>query len=136
MPKSDASEQDFIAYTFHGDPIPWDGETHLYLSLHTTFPGETGTQETNEATYVGYERMPLPRTSDGWTLTGGTAKNAVAVNFPTCTASPQTVTYLGIGTQETGEGKLLYYGALSSPLAITVGRNIKFPINAITIRED
>ena len=39
--------------------------TSLYLSLHTSDPGEAGTQATNECAYTSYARVAVDRDSDG-----------------------------------------------------------------------
>lgn len=40
----------------------------LYVSLHTSDPGTTGDQTTNEATYTSYARVAVARTAGGWTI--------------------------------------------------------------------
>jgi hypothetical protein len=109
----------------------------LYVSLHTADPGETGTQTTSEAAYSGYSRVSVARTSAGWTVTGNTASNAVAVNFPTCNgAANATITYFGIGFGSTGTGNLQFSGALTSSLAISNNITPSFAIGALQITAD
>lgn len=104
------------AFSLVGDAtgLPATGTAgSLYVSLHTSDPGEAGDQTTNETTYTSYARVAVARTSGAWTVTNGTVENVAAVVFPTCTAgSPQTVTHFGIGTSPTGAGKLLYHAAI------------------------
>ena len=35
MSKSNTTENDFMLYTFNGTAISWDGNTNLYVALHT-----------------------------------------------------------------------------------------------------
>lgn len=113
--------------------------TNLEVSLHTADPGEAGDQTTSEIAYTSYARVPIARTSSGWTVTTNTAANAVAVTFPACTGSSGTATYVGVGTAHTSTGKLLYSGAITTPgagLAISTGITPAFAIGALTFSED
>jgi hypothetical protein len=74
----------------------------LYISLHTADPGEGGTQSTSEASYTGYARVAVVRTSSGWSVTGDTATNVDEILFGTCTASGQTITHVGCGVSSSG----------------------------------
>lgn len=120
-----------------GDATGLRGSTtagNLYISLHTADPGEAGTQATSEATYTGYARIPLVRSSSGWTVATNTFSNAAAVTFGNCTAGSSTITYFGIGTLVSGVGTLLFSGPLTSPtsLAVTPGVQPAFGIGALT----
>jgi len=108
----------------------------LYVSLHTTDPGETGDQTTGECAYTGYARVAVARTSGGWTISGSTVTNAAAVTFGLDTVGSETANYFGVGaTASSGAGKLLYSGSLTSPLAISPGITPAFAIGAISISE-
>jgi len=58
-----------------------------------------------------------------------TASNAAAVTFPKATGAGTTLTHFGIGTAETGDGKLLYSDALANSIPITA--NVTQPVFAI-----
>lgn len=90
-----------------------------YISLHTADPGETGTQTTSEATYTGYARVSVARGA-GWTVSGNNASNTAVVTFGSCTAGTNTITHFGIGTDISGAGNLLFSGAVTTPLAVSV----------------
>jgi hypothetical protein len=113
--------------------------TNLYISLHTANPGATGSQSTSEATYgggTGYARVAVARTTGGWTLTGETITNAGAINFGACVGgSGETETYIGIGTASSGAGILLWFGALTSSLAISNGITPSIAAGALSITE-
>ncbi len=85
----------------------------LYVSLHTADPGEAGDQTTSEATYTGYARIAVARSSGGFTVTTNSVSPAANVDFPIGTAGSGTVTHFGIGTALTGAGVLLYSGTVT-----------------------
>ena len=91
----------------------------LYVSLHTSSPGEAGDQSTNECSYTGYTRVAVVRTSSGWTVTNNTVSPASNIDFPICTAGSQTATHFGICVALSGIGKLYFYGALNSSISIS-----------------
>ena len=109
--------------------------TNLYVSLHTANPGATGNQTTSEAAYTSYARVAVARTSGGWTLTGETITNAAAINFPAATGGSETETYVGIGTLASGSGTLLWFGALTSSLAVSSGITPSIAIGALSVTE-
>jgi hypothetical protein len=95
--------------------------TNLYMSLHTADPGAGGSQNTSEATYTGYARMAVPRTSLGFTVSGTSATLTASVIFPTATAGSETETWTAVGTASTGAGKILYRGPITPSLSISTG---------------
>lgn len=108
----------------------------LYVSLHSSDPGEAGDQTTNEIAYTSYARVAVARTGGGWTVTANAVENAAEVAFPTCTGGSDTATHFGIGTDSSGAGKLLYKGALNASLAISNLIEPKFPAGDIDVTED
>lgn len=109
--------------------------TTLFVSLHTANPGATGTQLTSEAAYTSYARVSVARTSGGWTLTGQSITNAAAINFPAATGGSESETYVGVGTLASGAGTLLWFGQLTSPLAVSTGITPSIAIGALSITE-
>lgn len=107
----------------------------LYVSLHTADPGESGNQSSSEATYTSYARVAVARSGAAWTITTGTATNAGAVTFPACTGGTNTITHFVVGTDSSGTGKILYSGALSANLAVSLGITPAFAIGALSISE-
>jgi hypothetical protein len=93
----------------------------LYVSLHSSDPGEAGDQTTNEVAYTSYARVAVARSGAGWTVTGNSVSPAANVDFPECTGSTATATHFGVGTASSGAGKLLYKGALSPSISISSG---------------
>jgi hypothetical protein len=95
--------------------------TNLYVSLHTASPGAGGSQTTSEAAYTSYARVAVARTSGGWTVTGGSVSPAATITFPTATGGSETETYAAVGSASSGAGQILYFGPLSSNIAVVNG---------------
>ena len=110
-------------------------DTNLYVSLHTANPGASGLQTTSEAAYTGYARVAVARTTGGWSLSAETVSNVGAVTFGACTAGSETETYVGIGTAASGAGQLLYFGPLTSSLAVSNGITPSFAAGQLAVTE-
>jgi len=108
----------------------------LYVSLHTGDPGEAGNQETSEADYGAYDRVAVARSAGGWTISGNTADNTAAVDFPEATSGSNTITHFAVGTSASGAGKVLYSGALTASLAVSTGITPSFAIGDLNVTED
>lgn len=93
----------------------------LYLSLHTSSPGETGDQTTNEIAYTSYARAAVARTSGGFTRTANSVALTATISFPAGTGGSGTATHFGLGTSSSGAGKLLYHGAISPTIVCGSG---------------
>lgn len=146
MSKSNTFENDLLLLLFNNTAITLIGDAagllpsatagSLYVSLHTSDPGEAGGQTTNETSYTNYARQAVARSGAGWTVSGDTASNAALLQFPTCGASGATLTHFGIGTASSGgAGKLLYSGELSSPLTVSSGIQPQFAIGELDVTE-
>lgn len=123
MSKGNTFENDLLKLIFQATAIANIADnaatsplTNLYVSLHTADPGEGGSQTTSEATYTGYARVAVARTSGGWTVTTNNVTNAAAITFGACTAGSETLTHFAVGTAASGAGKILYKGALATSL--------------------
>lgn len=147
MSKSNTFENDLLLLLFNNTAIALIGDSSgvqpsatagsLYISLHTSDPGEAGSQNTNETAYTNYARQAVARSGSGWTVSGNTVSNAALIQFPTCGASGATITHFGVGCESgTGAGKLLYSGELSSPLAVSSGIQPQFAIGELDVTED
>ncbi len=109
---------------------------NLYVSLHTADPGEAGTATTSEATYTGYARVAVARSAGGWTVSGASASNTAAINFPAATAGANTLTHFGVSTSASGAGTLLLSGALTASLAVSAGITPSFAAGQLTVTAD
>jgi len=134
MSKSNATETDMLAKIFTATALPWDAATDLEIHLHTGDPGEAGTTATSEATYGSYALVTVARTAGGWTVAGNTCTNDALIQFPECTSSTNTITYVSISPS--GSTQILYSGALVSSLAVSTGIQPQFAISALSIIED
>ena len=146
MSKSNTFENDLLLLVFNNTDITLIGDAaglqnsaaagSLYVSLHTSDPGEAGDQTTNETAYTNYARVAVARSGAGWTVTGNAVANAALVQFPQCGVTGATLTHFGVGTDSSGAGKLLYSGALSASLAVSSGIQPQFAAGDLDITED
>lgn len=95
---------------------------NLYVSIHTSSPGDAGDQTTNEVgtgSWDTYGRIAVVRSGSGWAVSGDTADNVADVTFAKKTnSSTTTCTHVGIGTAATLAGLLLFHGALAASVDI------------------
>lgn len=127
--KSNTFENDLMKLIFNATTISGMARddaapvTSLHCSLHTgADPTDTMDQTTQEIAYTTYARIPVLRTSGGWTVSGNAVVPVAVVDFPIMTAGAGgTATYGAIGTLLTAAGKVLYYGALSPTIAVVNG---------------
>lgn len=149
MSKSDAFENGLLLLIFNNTALALIGDAaglqpsaapgNLYVALHTSDPGETGDQTTNEGSYTGYARVAVVRSSAGWTISGtapSQAANAAIVSFPQCTGLTMTATHFSVGTALSGAGERLYSAALTAPLAISNLITPTFQIGTLVVTED
>src|SRR5688572_4455701 len=112
MSKTNTFENDLLLHVFQNADIALIGdaaglqnsatEGSLYVSLHTSDPGEAADQSTNETAYTNYARVAVARNSGGWTVSNNQASNAGAVSFPQCGLTGATITHWGIGASSSG----------------------------------
>jgi hypothetical protein len=108
----------------------------FYISLHTADPGEAGSQTTSEANYGAYARVAVARSGAGWSVSGNTASNAAAIDFPAAISGSNTITHFGIGSDSSGAGNLFFSGALSDPLGVSTGITPSFAIGELDVTAD
>lgn len=121
---------------------PSAGAGSLYISIHTADPGEAGNQSTNEANFGAYTRVGVTRGA-GWTVTDGTddssddtrVQNAALIQFAVASGGSNTITHFGIGCSPSGNGKLLYSGALSSSIPVSAGIRVEIEAGQLTVKE-
>ncbi len=120
MSKGNTFENDLLKLIFTAtaianlaDNAASSPNTNLYVSLHTSDPGEAGDQTTNEIAYTSYARVAVARTSGGFTVSANSVSPASNVSFPAGTGGSGTATHFAIGTASSGAGKLLYSGTIS-----------------------
>jgi hypothetical protein len=93
--------------------------TNLYVGLHTSDPGTTGDQTTNETTYTSYARQAVARTSGGWTITSNVCSPVANIVFPASTGGTPTVTHFAIGSDVSGAGNRFYSGTVTPNIVVS-----------------
>ena len=128
MSKGDTFENDWLKLVFNATAIANIADnaassplTSLYVSLHTSDPGETGNQTTNETSYTSYARVAVTRNSSNWTVTANSVSPAANIDFPACTGGTATITHFAVGTASSSTGKLLYSGTVSPNISVSSG---------------
>lgn len=87
--------------------------TNLFVSLHTSDPGEAGNQTTNEIAYTSYARATVARSGGGWTVTANSVSPAANIDFAAGTGGSGTATHFAVGTALSSTGKVLFKGTVS-----------------------
>ena len=123
MSFSNSFETTVLNWAFTGNaatrPTAW------YIALFTTDPGEaSGGTEVSGGGYV--------RQSAAFTVTGDTATNSAAIEFPEATASYGTVTHIAVMDASTA-GNQIAYAALSASKAIDTGDILRIPAGDLDI---
>lgn len=93
--------------------------TNIYMALHTADPGAGGGQNTSEATYAGYARQAVARTTGGFTIT--TQQIQLAANVPFPAAGPTATDVLrfwSTGSLVSGAGIVFHSGPIGSNLGV------------------
>lgn len=132
MSKSDDFENDLLECIFNNADITLIGDAagilgstangDLFVSLHTSDPGEAGVQTTNESAYTGYARIAVDRDGAAWTVTGNSVSPAADIDFGEKTAGgDETVTHFAVGTAPSGAGKILYFGTVTPNISVVDG---------------
>ena len=104
--------------------------TQIYFALHTSDPGDAGTQATSEVTLTQcptYARKAVTRGAGFGSVTtsGGTSKikPAAAVTFPDTNDAGTgcTITHFSTGLAASGASAILHSGAISPPIVLPSG---------------
>lgn len=142
MSKANTFENDWLKLVFNATAIANIADnagssplTNLYVSLHTSDPGEAGDQTTNEIAYTSYARVAVARSGSGWTVTNNSVSPAANIDFPAGTGGSGTATHFGVGTASSGTGKLLYKGTITPNIVCGSGVTPRLT-TASTITED
>ena len=141
MAASNYLENKLVDFLFRGQSFTPPGLESpvgsLYLALYTAAPDDTGGG--TEVSGPGYARVAIPCTLAKWagtqsagsstasSGTGGLTSNNDAITFPTPSGSWGTVTHWGLhDTDGSPTGNLWFWGALSTPKAITTDDDVEF----------
>jgi hypothetical protein len=99
--------------------------TAWHVALYTAAPNDSGGG--TEVSGGAYARQSV-----AFTVSGNTATNSGAVEYPTATASYGTVSHVGVFDAATG-GNLIAYAALSASKAIDTGDVFRIPAGDLDI---
>ena len=128
MSFSNTFETHVLNYVFTATSVT--RPTSWYLALFTSNPAEDAS-----GTEVSTSGTAYARQSASFTVSGNTASNSAAIEFPTATASYGTVSHVGVFTASSG-GDLIAYAALSSSKAIDTGDVFRVPSGDLDITLD
>ncbi len=87
--------------------------TALSVALHTSDPGESGSQSTSEVSYTSYARVDVNRNSGGWTVTNNSVSPASNITFPAGTGGSGTVTHFSVGKTGGGATAIIFSGTVT-----------------------
>jgi hypothetical protein len=134
MSFSNDAETSILTHVFVGTALPWNGNTNLWLALHTADPGESGSLA-NEANYTSYARVTLTRASD-ITVSGNQILNTNLEQFPVCTGGSSVCTHVSIVTTASGAGTIIASGALNASVSVVNGIQPQFSAGALILSLD
>ena len=96
-----------------------------YIALYSSAPGEAGGgTEISGTNYV--------RQTAAFTVTGDTASNTAAIEFPTAGSAWGTITHIGV-MDASSAGNLLAYGTLTASKTIASGDVFRIPLGDLDI---
>ena len=125
MSFSDTFETHVLNYVFTATSVT--RPTAWYLALFTSNPADDAS-----GTEVSTSGTAYARQSAAFTVSGDTASNSAAIEFPTATASFGTVSHVAVFDASTG-GNLIAYAALTSSKAIDTGDVFRIPASDLDI---
>jgi hypothetical protein len=128
MSLSNLFETNVLTWLLTGDAVT--RPSAFYVALFTSNPDEDAS-----GTEVSTSGTAYARQSVTFSVSGNTASNTAAIEFPTATASYGTVTHVGVFDASTA-GNLIAYAALTTSKAIDTGDVLRLPANDLDITMD
>ena len=128
MSLSNTFETNVLTWMFTADAVT--RPTAWYLALFTSNPDEDAS-----GTEVSTSGTAYARQSVSFTVSGNTASNSAAVEFPTATASYGTVTHVAVFDASTS-GNMIAYAALTTSKAIDTGDVLRVPSGDLDVTMD
>lgn len=94
--------------------LPAGTAGNFYLGLGSSWAGLAGNQTTGEASYSGYARVAVPRSTGGFAVSaGGIVTLVAAAQFATAgVGATGTLLFWTVGTASSGAGNLVRAGGL------------------------
>jgi len=126
MSLTNAFETHTLKYLLTTDSVT--RPTSWYIGLFTSDPTDTGTAGTEVATGTGYARTAVT-----FTVSGDTASNSAAVEFPAASGGNWgTISHIGVMDASTG-GNMIVHSALDTAKAINDGDVFRIPTGDLDI---
>jgi hypothetical protein len=120
---SDATESNILkliynatAWANYADNAAATPQTNIDNALHTADPGDAGSMSTSEITYTSYARVPVARTTGGWTVSGTSPTQVApvaAIVFPPGTGGAGTASFWSTGKTGGGAAAILLSGTVT-----------------------
>jgi len=126
MSFSDTFETTVLTWSFTTSSATRPTEWHI--ALYTASPSDPGGG--TEVTGGGYARQAV-----AFTVSGNTASNNAAIEWPVATAAYGTVTDVGVFDASSG-GNLIAYAALTTSKAIDTGDVFRLPSGDLDVTLD
>jgi hypothetical protein len=134
MSLSNTTEAAALDVFLRGVDPSYRAGTTQYLALFTADPTETGSIA-NEATYTGYARVALTKSS-AWTGTSSPYTNSSLIQFGACTAGSNSLTHFAVVDTASGAVNMMISGALTATLNVSSGIQPQFAAGALSISAD
>jgi hypothetical protein len=128
MSLSNLFETNVLTWLLTGDAVT--RPSSFYVALFTSNPDEDAS-----GTEVSTSGTAYARQSVSFSVSGNTASNSAAIEFPTATASYGTVTHIGV-YDASSAGNLIAYAALTTSKAIDTGDVMRLPANDLDVTMD
>jgi hypothetical protein len=126
MSLTNAFETHTLQYLLTTDSVT--RPTSWYIGLFTSDPTDTGSAGTEVSTGTGYARTAVT-----FTVTGDTASNSAAVEFPAASGGNWgTISHIGVMDAATG-GNMIVHSALDTAKAINDGDVFRIPTGDLDI---
>jgi len=125
---SNLFETRVLTWLFTGDAVT--RPSSFYVALFTSNPAEDASGTEVSTTGTAYARQSVT-----FSVSGNTASNTAAIEFPTATASYGTVTHVGVFDASSG-GNLIAYAALTTSKAIDTGDVMRIPASDLDVTMD
>ena len=135
MSFSNSAETSVLQQVFVGTALPWAANSDLWIALYVADPGEAGDATTNEATYGGYARIALTRSTD-FTVSGNTVSNTNLEQFAACSSGSNIITHAAVVTTSAGAGTIIVRAALSSSITVSTGVQPQLSSGALSFTLD
>jgi hypothetical protein len=95
-------------------------DANTSVALHLSDPGDTGNMDSVPATYTGYVRATVARTSGGWSVSGTAptvCSPVAAISFGAGTAGSGTVSHFSTG--KLGAASDIFFTGTVTPNIVT-----------------